>query len=1028
MRTRTLPALCLALAVFLSGLGGLHARRDLRRAVAQFRLALERDPEDTEAMVNLGQALSRLGQRKEAAERFRRAIEIAPTRGAAYAGLADLLADDPRRWELRDETLKLLEDGLRRVDRKADPAGFVNLVLGTAVFERAVGRTAAARARLRALAGEAGEAVPISPEQRKRLADLAESIQIQEHARALIDWPEPKVPDTVLSALRDAEAALSADPERARLQAERLRSAYPGWRAPRWLRARALMALDRHDDAERELTVLLQLAPSHGPAWRHLGRILATHGGVRDADRADEALRHALAIEPAHFDLWLVRAQVALRRNRPDEAQRALLRFEREAAGPGLDAATRAEVERIRAAIAAQQEAARARAGSGRTAEPPTDQARLKLREAQMWLSHGDPLDWARDLLHQALLDSPAYVEAAATLYALEGQVPERTLKALWYDGEALLELSRKVKAAGPPAVARGLIRPWLDRAVSLGLHAARFERGLLRIEEGEREGGIIDLMHYVADEPAPSGLEEARGALTDLQKSAPANGDGDGDRDPARILSRVKLLADRPREAADLLGGRCDGKTAGDRLLALGTVFEWAGDQGQAIACYREALRRQPAAPEPLQRLSGIGARAPVRLLSSIEPELWRAAGQKASASPGGAGASAHWGLARLLISRGEGERALPHLQRFLSQAPPDDPGLPMARAEQERLLRDRAQAARRQDARNIALGGAGLAITGLLLLARLRGTPLHRALSRRPALFPAVARTIGELRHDVLKHRTSVLGLLGEGGAAVSTEVWEDVARVLWEPERASGLLLAAYEDLRQAARGRGAVLRPIAREPVFGPLYRDLRRAEALVRRPSARSAAALHRIDERMRQHTERLGSLLRLAPRTRLSPDVVAGWVRDVQAELRVRELPWTSPVLHLQTMDLEFPVERGALCTIFANLLRNAQAAAASAAQARAQNQSQISAGAGEQEPGVLLRAGEERDETGRRFAVLLLGDTAPAGLTLEAIEARESGRGLAIVRDLVHEWRGHLVIRPEAPPFQKGVGACFPL
>jgi len=58
----------------------------------------------------------------------------------------------------------------------------------------------------------------------------------------------------------------------------------------------------------------------------------------------------------------------------------------------------------------------------------------------------------------------------------------------------------------------------------------------------------------------------------------------------------------------------------------------------------------------------------------------------------------------------------------------------------------------------------------------------------------------------------------------------------------------------------------------------------------------------------------------------------------------------------------------------------------------------------------------------------LLVGDSAAAALTLEAVEARESGRGLAIVRDLVRKWRGHLVIRDEAPPFTKVVGACFPL
>ena len=65
---------------------------------------------------------------------------------------------------------------------------------------------------------------------------------------------------------------------------------------------------------------------------------------------------------------------------------------------------------------------------------------------------------------------------------------------------------------------------------------------------------------------------------------------------------------------------------------------------------------------------------------------------------------------------------------------------------------------------------------------------------------------------------------------------------------------------------------------------------------------------------------------------------------------------------------------------------------------------------------------------TGRQEVSLALGDSASAPLTLETIEARESGRGLAIVRDLVREWRGHLVVRAESVPFTKTVGACFPL
>jgi signal transduction histidine kinase len=58
---------------------------------------------------------------------------------------------------------------------------------------------------------------------------------------------------------------------------------------------------------------------------------------------------------------------------------------------------------------------------------------------------------------------------------------------------------------------------------------------------------------------------------------------------------------------------------------------------------------------------------------------------------------------------------------------------------------------------------------------------------------------------------------------------------------------------------------------------------------------------------------------------------------------------------------------------------------------------------------------------------VLLVGDSAENTVSLEAIEQRESGRGLALVRDLTREWQGHLVVRTEEPPWKKAVGACFP-
>src|SRR5204863_6493221 len=98
---------------------------------------------------------------------------------------------------------------------------------------------------------------------------------------------------------------------------------------------------------------------------------------------------------------------------------------------------------------------------------------------------------------------------------------------------------------------------------------------------------------------------------------------------------------------------------------------------------------------------------------------------------------------------------------------------------------------------------------------------------------------------------------------------------------------------------------------------------------------------------------------------------------------------------------VDFPIEHDALAAIFTNLLRNAQEAVA-----------------GQEDGRVIVRVDRSRDVTGRQEVSLALGDSARAPLTLEAIEARESGRGLAIVRDLVRQWRGHMVVRSDSIPF----------
>ena len=152
-------------------------------------------------------------------------------------------------------------------------------------------------------------------------------------------------------------------------------------------------------------------------------------------------------------------------------------------------------------------------------------------------------------------------------------------------------------------------------------------------------------------------------------------------------------------------------------------------------------------------------------------------------------------------------------------------------------------------------------------------------------------------------------------------------------------------------------------------------------------------------------------MLQLGPRTRLDAATLSAWIASVEASARRAGGGWTAPALALADLAVDFPIEHDALAAIFMNLLRNAQAAVA-----------------GQEDGRVIVRIDRARDVTGRQEVSLALGDSAPAPLTLDIIEARESGRGLAIVRDLVREWRGHLVVRPEAVPFTKVVGACFPL
>ena len=922
---------------------------DAETAVAELRSAFAAKPSSAAIATDLGFALGKQGKTREAETYLRKAIEIDPKRFYAYANLAELLAESPERFQRANEIAALLRRGLASVSDNERGKAAVTLALAN--FQRSVGKLDEARTLL-------GPLLPLPETMGQRARELQTAIAADASALALDDWPSPVLTYTDKQSLRAVVGKLREGKASAALeQSSVLVASKPGWAKARLVRGKALEALGRHDQAVAELSHLLQFRPSEAEAWRLLGTILAKHGGAFESGRAEEALRRALVLEPTWDDLREVRRQVAERR--------------------------------------------RASAGETRQSEspPPSNKARDLLDEAQRWIDQDAP-EMAEVLLAQALSDSPQFVEAAAASFALSGKVPEACIKAIWNDGPALARLATLLLGSRSDAATAALVKPWLDRGIERGAAEGRFGRALLRSREGDRAGALADLQIYVTAFANPAHLDEARMLRSTLLA-------GEAHADAALREARRLLLSDRPEAAEHVLGGPCRAGLPAATLVELGRIREYMGDVPQAIICHRLAadidvsvhgMDSKSSAQDALLRLSLLAARLPEDQAAALETYLHRA--RQASV------AAAAWALARIEKSRGRAQEAADLARAYLAESEADDSmrGLAedLVRSLESAAAVERASESVRNTRLAIALAILASLVALIWLRARFRGMTLVRALVRKPDLFPELARAIAEIRHDLLKHRASALGLAGAGGTSR-----EEIARAMNEPVPLSKALTDLYAQLADRARALGITLRPMLREPVMGELARDIFLAERSVRNQG--SNQELLELDRDFREvHTPRLAQLLAAGPRTSVHPSQLAVWIRAV--EIEAGQAGWTAPAIMVADLDLTVPVAEPALATIVVNLLRNAATAVRCTENAR-----------------LLLRVDLDRDVTGRRMVSLLVADSAKGALSLDAIEQRDSQRGLGIVRDLVRRWGGYMTLREEAAPFVKSVGAVFP-
>jgi tetratricopeptide (TPR) repeat protein len=905
-------------------------------------------------VTDLGYAYLLNEQLSEAESAFKQGIALEPTRPHAYGHLVECILREPNRWEKRTELFGILEQGtIANSDRERR----LKIEVARIRAEHGFGSVERAREHIE-------EALRSHPPRlvEKQLLEIKASLAEDEKARALRDWPEPDLPAKARERFAVCETMSGSSRKKETLAClTELLAQYPAWRAPRRLRVKILTVQGHYDEAVKDLSTLSRLEPSEPAYFRQLGLLLAEHGGLLELERADVALHMALTLEPEWTELSDVRQRLAARRT-----------------------------ESFSSAKQVQQPLPR-----------PTENAQRLYEEAEASLGEGaDGRAAALPLVEQALRESPTYVEAAALSYSLTRRVPEKTVEALWRDGARLLALYQEC-AHIEPAMPRAVLDRWLTRAIELGNVEARLTRALNQRARGDKPGAERELANYLAlvgNREEIESVQLLRSELLDKPKS------GAGVVREAILNARVRLLANDPEGALRQLDAPCRGSMESDRLLWLGIVYEHQGQVAQALSCYDFGLGQAPADATHVR----LGSRL-ARLLARAEPQWLTSANTTKLAPLVSIEPAAEWALARSALETGKVETAKLHVARYLKAVAPDHRFASAARAMQQKLLAsDRLQVERKRH--RVQLGLA-IAVSVLVLLGLVVygvwfwGVTVARAVRQRPRLFPELRRVVGHLRHDVLKHRTSALELLAQDPSTLPK-----LRATLLEPVPVSAVLTEAYTQLRVAARAQGVTLRRLEREPVFGALLKDLRLVERSL--DDMRHAPLIQRLDARLRTvHPDQLQRLLAQGPRFELDAVAIQRWIASLQAELTGRGQPWTVPALQMSDLTLPFPVDEGALFQVFANLLRNAQAAVKATAK-----------------PKILVRLLREADFAGRTWVKLQIGDNAEAELSDADLENRAPDRGLGIVRDTSRDWHGRIVIQRESSPYHKTLSVEFAL
>lgn len=299
------------------------------------------------------------------------------------------------------------------------------------------------------------------------------------------------------------------------------------------------------------------------------------------------------------------------------------------------------------------------------------------------------------------------------------------------------------------------------------------------------------------------------------------------------------------------------------------------------------------------------------------------------------------------------------------------------------------------------IAVVLLGIGVPALVLLRRRSGSDLRQMLDAAPTSWHDAARILAAIRHEVLKHNTTVLPDIANALDRGDRSSWE-----AWRPGAAD--LLARFDGYVAALilLGEHHGVRLVAhRDPVLAPM----RSALASLVRASQRARAP--RVTD-LRAHSNSLngqgytalGTLVTEICILAITPVLIQSVYSRVAAEPGFSGVGLPPVAFSITGQGGQVRLFRGDIEDILANLFRNALAAGAHS---------------------VDVVLGDDSDPiTGHTWFEIRVEDDAPGQLSTAMIRSRYISRGLGLAVDLLNRHGG--TIRVESATSGEG-GANAP-